>query len=130
LVAVFLGYDQEQLDRQYDQRVWAPNAADVIRRYAENSDRVRARLGEPLAFAYGPSPAETLDLYKTPAANAPIRVFIHGGAWRSLSKRDSAFAAETFVRRLEHIKATRSPARTPASASRPADAAAIDAASA
>lgn len=105
MVAVFLGYDQEQLDRQYDQRVWAPNAADVIRRYAENSDRVRARLGEPLAFAYGPSPAETLDLYKAPAANAPIHVFIHGGAWRSLSKRDSAFAAETFVRAGAHFVA-------------------------
>jgi hypothetical protein len=29
---VFLNYDQAELDRQYDQRVWAPNAVEVIRR--------------------------------------------------------------------------------------------------
>jgi arylformamidase len=100
---VFLEYDQAELDRQYDQRAWALNAAPVIRRYTENSDRARARLGEPDVFAYGPSAAETLDLYRCPKANAPIQVFIHGGAWRLLGKRDSAFAAETFVRAGAHF---------------------------
>jgi arylformamidase len=102
---VFLHYDQAELDRQYDQRAWAPNAVEVIRRYTENSDRVRARLGEPDVFAYGPSAAETLDLYRCPKDNAPIHVFIHGGAWRLLGKRDSAFAAETFVRAGAHFVA-------------------------
>jgi arylformamidase len=100
---VFLDYDQAELDRQYDQRAWAPNAVEVVRRYTENSDRVRARLGEPDVFAYGPSAAETLDLYRCPKANAPIHVFIHGGAWRLLGKRDSAFAAETFVHAGAHF---------------------------
>ena len=100
---VFLDYDQAELDRQYDQRAWAPNAVEVIRRYTENSDRARARLGEPDVFAYGPSAAETLDLYRCPTANAPIHVFIHGGAWRLLGKRDSAFAAEMFVRAGAHF---------------------------
>ncbi len=99
---IFLNYDQAGLDRQYDQRVWAANAVEVIRRYGENSDRVRAALGEPTAFSYGPSPAETLDLYPTAAPNAPVHVFIHGGAWRTQSKRDSAFPAETFVRAGAH----------------------------
>ena len=102
---VFLNYDQAELDRQYDQRAWAPNAAEVIRRYTENSDRVRARLGAPDVFAYGPSAAETFDLYRCPNDNAPIQVFIHGGAWRLLGKRDSAFAAETFVRAGAHFVA-------------------------
>lgn len=100
---VFLDYDQAELDRQYDQRAWAPNAALVIRRYSENSDRARAQLGEPDVFAYGPSETETLDLYRCPKDNAPIHVFIHGGAWRLLGKRDSAFAAETFVRAGAHF---------------------------
>lgn len=100
---VFLDYDQAELDRQYDQRAWAPNAVEVIRRYTENSDRVRARLGEPDVFAYGPSAAENFDLYRCPKDNAPIHVFIHGGAWRLLGKRDSAFAAETFVRAGAHF---------------------------
>ena len=102
---VFLNYDQSALDRQYDQRAWAPNAVEVIRRYTENSAQVRARIGEPDVFAYGPSTAETLDVYRCSTANAPIHVFIHGGAWRQLGKRDSAFAAETFVRAGAHFVA-------------------------
>ena len=102
---VFLHYDQAALDRQYDQHAWAANAEQVIRRYAEQSELVRSRLGEPRAFAYGETPAETLDLYPTDHANAPIHVFIHGGAWRRLGKRDSAFAAETFVRAGAHFVA-------------------------
>jgi len=100
---VFLHYTQDELNRQYDQRAWAPNAIEVVRRYTENSDKVRKRLGEPLVFSYGPTAAETLDVYPTSVANAPIHVFIHGGAWRLLSKRDSAFAAENFVRAGAHF---------------------------
>jgi arylformamidase len=102
---VFLHYSQAELDRQYDQRAWAPNGPEVIRRYTENSDKVRETLGDPLVFSYGPTAAETLDVYVTSAANAPIHVFIHGGAWRLLSKRDSAFAAENFVRAGAHFVA-------------------------
>jgi len=99
----FLNYNQAELDRQYDQRVWAPDGAVAIRRYTEETDRVKKVLGEPKVFAYGPSPAETLDLYPTKAANAPIHVFIHGGAWRLLSKSDSGFAAEAFVNAGAHF---------------------------
>ncbi len=104
-MTVFLHYTQADLDRQYDQRAWAPNAAEVIRRYGENSDKVRARLGEPRSFAYGGSEAETLDLYACAVPNAPLNVFIHGGAWRLLGKRESAFAAETFVNAGAHFVA-------------------------
>ena len=102
---VFRDYEQAELDRQYDQRAWAPNAAEVIRRYSENSDAVRARLGEPQSYAYGNSDAETLDLYRCPEPNAPLNVFIHGGAWRLLGKRDSAFPAEVFVNAGAHFVA-------------------------
>ena len=100
---VFLDYTQGELDRQYDQRAWVTNAVEIIRRYRDNSDAVRARLGEPDVYAYGDTPSETLDLFRTDRPNAPIQVFIHGGAWRLLSKRDSAFAAETFVRAGAHF---------------------------
>ncbi len=100
---LFLQYDKVELDRQYDQRAWAPNAAEVIRRYTQRSEQVRAELGEPAVFSYGASSVETLDLYATGAAAAPIHIFIHGGAWRLLSKRDSSFAAENFVRSGIHF---------------------------
>lgn len=105
VTAVFLQYDQTELDRQYDQRVWAPNAAELICRYTENSDRARRLLGEPKVFTYGSSVPETLDLYASGTPNAPIHVFIHGGAWHLLGKRNSAFAAEAFVRAGAHFVA-------------------------
>jgi arylformamidase len=77
----------------------------VIERYGSNSDKIRARLGEPQSFAYGPTPAETLDVYTTSQPYAPIHVFIHGGAWRLLSKRESAFPAENFVAAGAHFVA-------------------------
>jgi arylformamidase len=102
---VFLDYDQAQLDRQYDQRAWAPNAIAVINGYAADSAGVRKRLGEPDTYDYGESRAESLDLFRTQRPKAPVHVFIHGGAWRLLSARDSAFPAETFVRLGAHFVA-------------------------
>src|SRR5262249_32186955 len=94
---IFLDYDQAALDRQYDQRAWAPNAATVIARYAADSEAARARLGSPLVLRYGDSPPESLDLYRTGAPNAPVLVFVHGGAWTRMSARDSAAAAPMVV---------------------------------
>ena len=99
---IFLDYDAAGLDRQYDQRAWAPNAVEVINRYGSKSDEVRTRLGEPTVFSYGESSAETIDLYRTKRPDAPIHVFLHGGAWRLLSKKESAFPAEMFVQAGAH----------------------------
>src|SRR5262249_977703 len=102
---VFRDYDQAELDRQYDQRAWAPNAIELINRYATDSAVVRKRMGEPATYDYGDSREESLDLFCTHRVPAPIHVFIHGGAWRLLSARDSAFPAETFVRAGAHYVA-------------------------
>jgi arylformamidase len=102
---VFRDYDQAELDRQYDQRAWAANAVALINGYSTYSEAVRGRLGVPQAYAYGDGRAETLDIFRGQRANAPIHVFIHGGAWRALSKRDSVFAAENFVRAGAHFAA-------------------------
>src|SRR5262249_49821441 len=98
---VWLDLDQAELDAAYDQTVWAPNREQVIRRFAAHSDAARARLGAPRRFAYGPTPVEGLDLYATTRANAPINVFIHGGARRA--GKTYAFPAELFVRAGAHF---------------------------
>jgi len=92
---VFRDYDQAALDAQYEQRAWVPHADDIIRRFGEASDEVRVRLGEPGTYAYGPGAAETLDVYGFSTRKA--LVFVHGGAWKRQSKRENAFAAETFI---------------------------------
>lgn len=99
---VFLDYDQTALDRAYDQRHWAPNMEPVLRRHTINSEAVRARIGAPRRFAYGQTPIEALDVYPTSRPNAPIMVFIHGGAWRTGSAKDSAYPAEVFVKAGAH----------------------------
>ena len=45
---------------------------------------------------------EQLDLFPTSKPNAPIHVFIHGGAWRTRSAKDYAFMAEAYVRAGAH----------------------------
>jgi arylformamidase len=46
---------------------------------------------------YGPGDGETLDIYPTPRAEAPVLVFIHGGYWRSSDKSLHAFIAPSFT---------------------------------
>lgn len=94
---VWLDLDQAELDAAYDQSVYAPNQQQVLRRYAVNSEDARARLGPPRRFAYGPTPIEGLDVYATQRPNAPVQIFIHGGAWRGGAARDYGFPAELFV---------------------------------
>ena len=94
---VFLDYDQKSLDDAYDQSAYAPNRDQLLARLATTSELVRKRLGDPERFAYGPSAIEKLDVYKTKRADAPINVFIHGGAWRAGVAKNYGFAAEMFV---------------------------------
>lgn len=101
--AVWLGMDQQALDDAYNQAVYAPNMAQVMQRCADNSAAVRQRLGPPLRFAYGETAVEALDVYTTQRPDAPVAVFIHGGAWRSGVASDYAFAAELFVRAGAHF---------------------------
>jgi len=94
---VFLDLDQVELDAAYDQAFYAPLRLQVINRYAAASELARARLGQPQRVAYGPSEVEKLDIYRAKRQNAPIFVYIHGGAWLSGEAKNNAFAAEMLV---------------------------------
>jgi arylformamidase len=102
---VWLDMDQKELDDAYDQSVYAPNRDQMNRRRASESERVRAHLGEPTRAAYGTTPHEMLDIYhaRNGGGNAPVAVFVHGGAWRAGLARDSSYGAEPFVRAGAHF---------------------------
>jgi len=85
---VFLHYDQAGLDAAYDQRVWAPDAAAWIARYAADTAAARAT-NPPELHDTGTG---LLDLYRCPAPRG-LHLHVHGGAWRSLTRADAAFAA-------------------------------------
>ena len=57
-VPVYLHYTQAQLDDAYDQRVWAPNSAEVIAGYGKGSEAARARLTHRSGIVYGPTADE------------------------------------------------------------------------
>src|SRR5215467_6000484 len=94
---VWLDMDQKELDDAYDQSVYAPNQPLLAKRRAAASKAAIERLGTPERIAYGPTEIEKLDIYKTSRPNAPINVYIHGGAWRNGQAKDFAFPAEVFV---------------------------------
>jgi arylformamidase len=94
---VYLDYDKEEIDAAYDQPPWAPNQGELAKRNQQKSDEVLARLGKPKRLAYGPIETEKLDLYATKKANAPVHIFVHGGAWRAGSAAGYAYQAEMFV---------------------------------
>ena len=112
---VWLDMDQKALDDAYDQLVYAPNRDQVHKRNMFNSDRVRARLGAPKRLAYGTKPIEQLDLFATTKPNAPINVFIHGGAWRTRTVKDYAFLAEIYRARRRALdrRSTSTASRAP-----------------
>jgi arylformamidase len=82
---VWLDMDQAELDAAYDQSVYAPNLQQIVKRYATNSEGVRARLGPPRRHAYGATPIEGLDIYMTKRPNAPINTssMAARGVWNS-----------------------------------------------
>jgi arylformamidase len=101
---VWLDMDQQALDDAYDQLVYAPNRDQLTQRRIINSAAARQRIGDPLRFAYGPTPVEGLDVFRSiPATGGrtgggPATIFVHGGAWRTGSASDYSFVAEPFVR--------------------------------
>ena len=100
---VWLDMDQKALDDAYDQTVYAPNHAIVHERCAVNSERARQRLGAPERLAYGSDEVEQLDLFRAKADNAPINIFVHGGAWRHREVKNYHYMAETYVRAGAHF---------------------------
>jgi arylformamidase len=94
---VYGNFTQAELDEALNARGTAPDFDAVLRRYDEDSARVRARFKGRLGVAFGPSSEETLDIFPAARANAPVQLFIHGGYWRLLSRTENSFAAEALV---------------------------------
>ena len=90
--------DPAWLDSMYNNRALVPDFADYFRRWgAASADAMRSQ-SRTLDLRYGGGANEHLDVYATDQPDAPVLVFIHGGYWRSLDKRDHAFVAPAFTR--------------------------------
>jgi arylformamidase len=84
-------------DRMYNNRARVPDTAEILARWTQQSARARADLPCRLDIAYGSEAGETLDVFPGATHGAPVLVFIHGGYWRALDKRDHSFVAPAFT---------------------------------
>ncbi len=79
---------QAEIDAQYNPSQGLANPAAPGQHYVELAQRARDTLPCHLDVPYGPTLAETLDIFPANQANAPVFVFIHGGYWRALSSKE------------------------------------------
>lgn len=84
-------------DAQYNNRGRIPEHPAILREWDERSHHARASLACALDLAYGRAESERLDVFLPNAPGAPVLVYIHGGYWRALDKRDQSFVALPFV---------------------------------
>ncbi len=86
-------HTQEQIDAEYDVEKSVPDFMVYARHYVEASEDLRKRVNAHLDVAYGPTLDETLDIFPAEQPDAPVFVFIHGGAWRILSSKEFSTVA-------------------------------------
>ncbi len=89
--------DPQWLEPQYDNRARVPDHGRHFEGWAAASALTRGAADAVLDLPYGDGPDETLDLFRTPVPKAPVLVFIHGGYWRAMDKRDHSFIAPSFT---------------------------------
>jgi arylformamidase len=89
--------DAAFLSREYNNRELFPDHPRHFERWAEMSGRARATMTCHLDLAYGAAPGEMLDIFPARKGDGSVLMFIHGGYWRSLDKRDFSFLAPAWV---------------------------------
>ena len=95
---VYLEYTEAGLDSTYAQSYWAPNRKYVFSQLRSLIEFSQSSIGDPERIQYGSTDAEQLDLYTPNRKNAPIHIFVHGGAWRSGNgSGNNAYNARKFV---------------------------------
>lgn len=98
---IYRDYDQAGLDAQYNLRARFPDHPQYMEQWRVEGDAELARPGWQRDLAYGPAPMEKLDLLVPSAGDgkrAPLMVFVHGGYWQNLDKRDCAALGPGFAK--------------------------------
>lgn len=89
-------HEQAQIDAAYDPLRPVADPAAARRHFAERSAEARAGLRGWLDVAFGPTRAETLDIFAAREGEggpSPVFVFLHGGYWRANTAADFSCVA-------------------------------------
>ncbi len=91
-------FDRTALDAEYNNREKVADFPEWLERCQRRSAESREAFAGNLDIAFGPSGAETLDIFYSgrqgkPGDAMPIHVFLHGGYWQALSKDEFSYVA-------------------------------------
>lgn len=89
--------DTAYMESLYNNRAAVPDFQRYLDRWAQKSEEARRTLIKELDVPYGDDRMETLDVFYPRGGSQALLMFIHGGYWRSLDKREHAFVAAPFV---------------------------------
>jgi arylformamidase len=89
--------DKSFLNREYNNRELVPDHGEYFSRWGEASARARSTMSCHLEVCYGDMPGETMDIFPARKGDGSCMMFIHGGYWRSLDKKDHSFLAPALV---------------------------------
>jgi arylformamidase len=89
--------DKLSLSQLYNNRELVPDHPQYFARWAELSARARSTMICYLDRRYGDAPGETIDIFPARKGDGSCMMFIHGGYWRSLDKKDFSFLAPSCV---------------------------------
>jgi arylformamidase len=89
--------DKAFLSREYNNRDLVPEHPQFFARWTGASARARSTMTCYLDRAYGESAGETVDIFPARKGDGTCMMFIHGGYWRALDKKDFSFLAPAWV---------------------------------
>jgi len=89
--------DKLSLSQLYNNRELVPEHPQFLTRWAEASARARSTMTCYLDRAYGEQPGGTVDIFPARKGDGSCMMFIHGGYWRALDKKDFSFLAPAWV---------------------------------
>src|SRR5580692_3847662 len=89
--------DGASIDAEYDPERRVGSRQPFIDWYVLESALARSGLECRLDVPYGPTPAETLDVFPSAEPDSPLLLYIHGGYWRALSSKEFSFVASGLV---------------------------------
>jgi arylformamidase len=85
-------------ESQYNNRAAVPDFQQHFERWGARSAQTRASVRCHLDVPYGAHPMEKMDLFLPGRASRACLMFVHGGYWRALDKKDHSFVAAELVK--------------------------------
>ena len=95
--AVYQTYTQAELDFQYSPRQQTENPERYFEQWRSAGPAYQQRRAAEIWF--GETPGQSIDLYLPDAVEKPpLHLFIHGGYWQALDKRNHAHMADALLK--------------------------------